>query len=1101
MHEREEEPMDLAEGTKGPKDQRTKRPWDQGTGRLGWFGRLRSFSPLVPARDRARGFALLITVTLLAFMVVLLVGLAAYTRVETSVAGNTQRQALARENALLALDVALGQLQAHAGRDDRVSATAESFGGINGTRFYTGIWSSNTTETAAPGTPLTWLVSGNELRVADPAPDAAAGSTVAAPLAVTPAAPGNRVVRLVGANSAGNTAASFVDAPLVDLTATGIPGVPAAANTAIGRYAWWVGDQGVKAPVAVPDLASAVTAPPYDTADARARLRQQLALGAGAADTSGNPIFEPRDNNNATLVSGQRITAANQFAFLRSSGNAQIGRARVQQNFHTWSPNNFAVLADTVRGGLRQDLSLRPNLLGGAFAAWLDFPTYLEPIGAADPAALAGPAILPAYGDDPLRRRYRITPHQIDSDRGGAHQITPVLSYFLITFNVRTRNQSTAAAPLEVRARWAVSLWNPYTGALVPEDLRMEIAGLPDAVAVNNDTSGVPVGAFSLGEAFGLPLNVSLPWSSVPLPDGVSGEDRRSWLPGRVYTWRSAEDTNGSSAIPASGFASEFYSADLNQSGAGVIRDLNLPAIDGSEDISLAVGNAAPNLQISIFAVRPDGDVLIGRFRSAEFLSTFSTGRQAANQNGYQFGYVFRLAESIDTPSAPGTWLTANGRDPRRSFLDPDAYVVGPPGNDPAQYADYRTVLSPDRLLSRGSGSQSYNEDVPVFELPRAPLLSLGALQHFRFAFRRPFIVGNPWGVDERLNGVRAGELFDRFFFSGAQAGFDPGTAANGDLQLPNPWLRPLRKADASRVTLEEFRATAAAATEETPEGGARSSKFLLQGAAFNLNSVSTAAWIAVLRGVRFPSPQSFTYLNADPATGTAGDDAVATESSTDARFFRFSQSAQETYKAEADSAEPAGDTVSAARTELFRRGMRTLTAAQVAALAGQITTLVRTKQAAADGAGGPFRSLEEFLSPNPLFAGQTTDPEGNVVTGAPRSLLEAAIADAGLNDSIAEFSSQWLTPADLMTALAPTLFARSDTFIVRTYGEAVNPATNAVEGRAWCEATVQRLPEYFEATGDDAAVAPADLAAELNRRYGRRFKVVSFRWLTRSDI
>ncbi len=723
MYEREEGPRGPAEGTKGPRDQRTKGPGDQGAGRLGWFGRLGSFDPLVfwsvvlpprplvpgplvPARDRARGFALLITVTLLAFMVVLLVGLAAYTRVETSVAGNTQRQAQARENALLALDVALGQLQAHAGRDDRTTATAENFNGINGTRFYTGIWSSNTTETAAPETPLTWLVSGNELRVADPNPDAAAGSTVPAPLAVTPAAPGNRVVRLVGANSAGNTAASFIDAPLVDLTATGVPGVPPAANTAIGRYAWWVGDQGVKAPVAVPDLTSTVTAPPYDTADARARLRQQLALGAGAADTSGNPIFEPRDNNNATLVSGQRITAANQFAFLRSSGNAQIGRARVQQNFHTWSPNNFAVLADTVRGGLRQDLSLKPNLLGGAFSAWLDFPTYMEPIGAADPAALAGPAILPAYGDDPLRRRYRMTPHLIDPDFGGAHQVTPVLTYFHVTFNVRTRNQSTAAAPLEVRARWAVSLWNPHTGALVPEDLRIEVQGFPETVTVVNESTSSTVGSFGIGDAYGTPFRISLPWASVAIPEGVSAEDRRSWLPGRVYTWRAIEDASRASTFPTVGYASEFYSADLNQSGEGVIRELSLPSVDGSENIRLAVSNGAANLRISVFAVRPDGDVLLGRLQSPDFLSSFSTGVQAASQNGYQFGYVFRLAESLDTPAAQGTWLSATGRDPRRSSLEPNAFVVESPGNDPAQYADYRIVLSPDRLLSRGSGSQ-----------------------------------------------------------------------------------------------------------------------------------------------------------------------------------------------------------------------------------------------------------------------------------------------------------------------------------------------------------------------------------------------------------
>lgn len=128
---------------------------------------------------------------------------------------------------------------------------------------------------------------------------------------------------------------------------------------------------------------------------------------------------------------------------------------------------------------------------------------------------------------------------------------------------------------------------------------------------------------------------------------------------------------------------------------------------------------------------------------------------------------------------------------------------------------------------------------------------------------------------------------------------------------------------------------------------------------------------------------------------------------------------------------------------------------------------------------------MAEFLSP---AAGRTV------------SLLEQAIDDAGINAAVPEFSSQFLTQGDIMTALAPVLFPRSDTFVIRAYGEAVNPATGATEGKAWCEATVQRIPEYFD-PADDATVAPADLTSTLNQNLGRRFKVVSFRWLTRSDI
>jgi hypothetical protein len=96
-------------------------------------------------------------------------------------------------------------------------------------------------------------------------------------------------------------------------------------------------------------------------------------------------------------------------------------------------------------------------------------------------------------------------------------------------------------------------------------------------------------------------------------------------------------------------------------------------------------------------------------------------------------------------------------------------------------------------------------------------------------------------------------------------------------------------------------------------------------------------------------------------------------------------------------------------------------------------------------------------------------------------------------------FAPGYLTQADLLTAVGPALTARSDTFVIRAYGEVRNPATGANEGKAWCEATVQRLPEYVNATATHAWETPA--AGTDNATFGRRFKVVGFRWLTASDI
>jgi hypothetical protein len=99
----------------------------------------------------------------------------------------------------------------------------------------------------------------------------------------------------------------------------------------------------------------------------------------------------------------------------------------------------------------------------------------------------------------------------------------------------------------------------------------------------------------------------------------------------------------------------------------------------------------------------------------------------------------------------------------------------------------------------------------------------------------------------------------------------------------------------------------------------------------------------------------------------------------------------------------------------------------------------------------------------------------------------------------VAEFSSQWLTQGDLMALLAPIFFSRSDTFMIRAYGDSVNPATGDLEGRAWCEALVQRLPDYVDST-QPAETAPAALNS-TNQAYGRRFRITLFRWLAPTDI
>lgn len=997
----------------------------------------------IKQRRPPRGFALVLTVTLIAFLAVLLTGFGLLARVEQMVASHGADQAAARQNARMAFAIALGELQRHLGPDQRATATANAGLSPSGTAFYTGVW-----DTGAPGSaPTTWLVSGGASN----------------PAAVPSLVAGESVV-LVGPSIADGAAEVVV--PMVEVRSSHL----APPSSTVGHLAWWVGDEGVKASVLAAPEAGAAHAPPFDSPEIRRLGRRQLGVGAGPADSSGRLFFEPLERREAGNPS--RVLEFNQLASLPSKDGNELGADRLRRYFHAWTLNHRGVLTDPKRGGLRQDLSLRPDLLGPAFAAWANYAAYME-----DPAAPLTPRMAPPSAASPptesLRRRYRLTAFEASSGIGFG--VAPVLSYFLLSFNVRT--DQAASGPvraLEARARWLVSLWNPYTSALVPENLELEIDHLP-TVRVMNDSDGTASAAISLDAIYGAPLRVQLPW------EPAGRDDQQSWLPGRVYTWSAKEEVNKTQPLPAGGFASAFYTRSLSSAaGQGVQRLLGGAAMANAALAHLQ--GAATRLSLRLYRVDGAGRRELLRSFASPLFEAFVTTPAPVNLSTYQLTYLFHLAESEDTPATPDAWLTTPGQDPR----DPDAlgtaFLSGANGPRPELYPNYTAISFPDRLLDRAlpasaasATGQSYNEDTPLFELPRAPILSLGVLQQLPLPGARPFAPGNSWGA---VHGSNA--WMDRFFFSGlAPSAGSPATGAEAE-PLPNPGLHPAERDAAGRaVTQDRLRSM--------PDG--YSSSCLLQDGAFNVNSVEPAAWLAVLLTARMESGENFSYVNATAASGTADATATLAANPDGVVFYRFPFSAAETYQADAGYAASTSvpnstpTTPSAARTDLFRRGRRTLSAAQTVALAGRIAELVAEHHLSA----GPFRSLEEFLAPRPEWAG--------------RSLLEEAVARAGLNDAaiVPQFSSQWLTAGDLLVTLAPVLAVRSDLFRIRAYGDHVNPASGERAGRAWLEALVQRLPRYVD-DSQDAWTRPAELNV-TNAALGRRFKVISFRWLDPSDL
>ena len=472
----------------------------------------------------------------------------------------------------------------------------------------------------------------------------------------------------------------------------------------------------------------------------------------------------------------------------------------------------------------------------------------------------------------------------------------------------------------------------------------------------------------------------------------------------------------------------------------------------------------------------------------------------AVSQNGWNFGFGFRLNQ-VSAQTTDRSWLVTAGADPRGPSLPSGALIPFDfsKGLDPARYfGTPATAAGLDHFLifrSMGGSSNisvSANNDVPLFELPRQPVLNLAELQHLQIAGARPFALGNPWAPAVAA-GVNANASFDRFFFSGlAPTGDHPDLRAGEPFPNFHLQTEDTRTNSAGPLALSDLQAAAGL-----------SARFLLMRGAFNLNSTDAFAWQAVLSAVRFadtgwtradidnsssPSPTLGTQVDSIPGavTETFTDGTLASPGFT---VFRFPQSAQETFYAA-----PVANPNSPTRVPC-RHGVRGgdssgnypgFSIEQIAALSAQIATRIKLHL----NASGPFRSLEEFLGPAAEFGG--------------RSLLEDAIQAAGLNAENVQpvatavsaadsgLSSLTITQADLLGILAPFLQTRSDTFLVRAYGESVNPATGLTGARAWCEARVQRLPAPFD---------PEDNAAQPVGAFGRRFRIVSLRWLNSSDL
>lgn len=1037
-----------------------------------------------------RGFALILVFSLASIVLLLGLSLVSLTQVETASSQYDQGMKVARANARLALQMAIGDLQEFAGPDQRTTATADGLrtdgsdpalttfnlppaGGVE-QPFWTGVWDvdNSTNEPIWLVTrPLdaTYTIADNTDQGADPTLTAATG--------YKPTGSQDDLIKLVGVGSAkpeplgGDQAIHDVWVPKEPLISDEIVGLEASERATIGHYAYWVGDEGVKASYLIEN-----------------RLLDTLHDGYGA---SGNPTIENtrlkqmlahryRFEVDGTEVdaTNDRIASIESDLILRKdvegspSGRSYVGMTTgtftqndVLRRFHDFAGLHRGLLVDPIRGGLKEDLSNIHTVSTGDTNVDDLVNNFLMPyLNVSDIVSSSTPLT-------ELTLSYPIAAKNTTFGGGGpTPKVAPVITEFHLEVWMGAPelgvgpmappgNPQRLRSPIFAQFGVAIELWNPYTIRLEGSDLSIRID--------NPNISGFSVEYYDNFVAGDLPGSSNTIAGLDALMNGVSEFTLDAtgtwWEPGEIRVFSGTYDPGSGVLALSSGTASipsgSIYEYEIS----------SLPEFASSDEVyasdRLALNGPIWSPKLSLRT--SGGDVLQTAVLSGigfyEMKSYPRTALSSPLERHLTYKWELR---NIDA-----NWI---GYDPRSGLITDglimDQFWVNdpPPGYLPIAYPYFRipgsswaytnsTVQSSAYDLLGYNNDASIENNIPLFELPRQEYLSLAALQMAEF----------PSGIRGHLGASIASispttsinDVFDRFFLSTVPQGTTSWTVAE---PLPNSRMEPVLGTSLSDLN--------------DPVEAPYSAEHLYLKGSFNVNSTSVEAWAALLKGVRLGT---WVFDDPDdefPPSGPLGELDVSGEN----QFLRFSQTAEETWDGDFDLSEDLEVT-----RNFIRKGMRSFTDAEIETLATEIVEAIRTRRQKASGTVGPLVSLQDFID---------------------SGVLETAITGAGLNSSIAVggtplgYASSFLTQQDVLTAIAPYLTTRSDTFVIRAYGDAVNPFdASEVVARAYCEAIVQRVHQKHSTEPDVGD--PMTIAGANPGEYGRQFRVIAFRWMTRDEI
>ena len=1214
----------------------------------------------VTSGKRGRGFALVVTMVVMVLVVVMVLGMLSLSAVSRRTHLQSRLGVEARANARMSMAIAIGELQRSAGPDQRVTATANiggsavgnvltanvppgndvSVNGVKkgldavkpGTRHWTGVFANTDnpadsfTKTPSPAV-VRWLVSGNEIMPAGATGITPSTGSVNLNANGSVANPDTAAL-MVGAGSVGTGAANldnFVAVPMVDIRfATGAP------RQTSGRYAWWVGDDGVKAKFNIE--------PPY--------VRNTVAT---------YPVIPAQRRGWETVTGWQKYplpgdaTAANLRKVLTHRNSALVdpsfvtmtsGASPPQRAFHGLTTGSSGVLADTLNGGLRIDLTavlskVLPDSANSYDAAVRGVPNL--PVRNANiMPARGGMDYSPAEGPKWDRLRQFIIDGTAAKANGrletrasttfGEDAIAPLVSE--IRFLLGMRLEPVAAVPTQYNtwscAKIAVVLANPYAYPLRwTRDLDMEITvpyyGNPaDArdlpypaadspariwsqqnitaaylanpngnepavlrnvrfrIAANQEIPAGEARAYTMAAKFERPVDdlaerivPLVPWVPAVLPDDF------------MVSLQMREDAPVDYAAAKSCDVRESWTTTLvnvtmRHGGAsgtdGILRHIagfeldNAPFGPTIRNITaaLAESNTAPNrsrnwaipLQLYSFQFSRPGEQYDQWLPANDMGARSSTVRTYADFNvqatrirktlmAYNpMPYFMEIANSQAYLPFDGNNNSCGSAFTRNLWLSPLPWgraANGPPKTilftrmaDPSSLAHFQHAdLTADDIygsVGHQPGNAFGNSYASMFlkrELTRQSrhdyrIDGIGSTSTFT-GFPR-----NYYDISHLLNSA----IWDTYFLS--------TVAATGGTE-------PLNRMLVRRV-----------AGDTSPElrDPAKAAKRLMIDGAFNINSTDKDAWKTLLAGTKFLKltadgataaqesifPRSLEQAAAGGSTqtGTDADSFAGYRRLTDAQLNTLATAIVRQVRLRGPfvslghfvnralvplDRDRASSAIEPARSEDLGRAGALQAAIDYSNLTISPTT-GSTRFLSLDVATDRVTMLTDTLNPDRPRAdlggsralayaaadtypwpGVSTDLNPGTVAGSPADrpmLLEDRYrAEQGYRST---GIPGWLTQADVLQVIGPVIAARSDTFTIRGYGECGAAGTGKPAAKAWCEAVVQRVPDYIDPANSPIQRDPADqnqprVLTAPNQRFGRQFQVISFRWLSPNEI